>query len=305
MPGYQQFQNAKHQIFKNVGSTISRRVNTFHNRQPTKACMSNALGFPDELDVTLAYSNSLQLQSAVGEQQMIYEGNNPWDPDPQLGGRSADQYSIFKQVYRYCRVYGSSIEVNYNIINQEGFQCTVAPLAENDPISYEMLMVLPRSKTGRLVNAAGITSSRIVNDANTAGLFGINNLDWDVSNSFSLENTGSSAIEPARKWYWHVAFQTNESQNILNGSAKIRIFYRCHFYGRKFQSQLSTVTDDGDDDIPVLEPGSGGITIDDPPNPIVGVKPLNVAQFIDRPKNPLSKIILEGDDLSAFLSQKL
>lgn len=255
--------STRHNRFKRQGSTINR-INLFQNYLPSKVCMSNTLGFPDELDVTLCYSNDLQLQSSVGEQQMIYEGNNPWDPDPQLGGRSADQYSVFMPIYRYCRVYGSAIEVNYNVINQQAFQCTVAPLAENSAIAYEMLMCLPRSKVGRLVNAEGMSSWRIVNDANTASLYGINNLDWDLSNQFSLENTGTStAVEPTRKWYWHVAFQNNASQNTLNGSAKVRIFYRCHFYGRKFQSQLTAVTNDGDEDIPVLQP-SYETNINDP-----------------------------------------
>lgn len=249
--------------FKNTGTPVNQ-INSRPNFLPTQIT-SNSLGFPDEMNVTLAYFNDLQLQSSVGEQQMIYEGNNPWDPDPQLGGVSADQYQVFMSVYRYCRVYSSTIEVNYNIINSDGFQCVVAPLAENDSIAYEMLASIPRSKTGRMVSVYGPSSSRIVNSASTASLYGTQNLDYDLSNQFSLINTGSSvATEPVRKWYWHVAFQNNASQNSLNGTAKVRIFYKCHFYGRKYQPNLSTVTSDGTTSIPILSAGNSTVEINDP-----------------------------------------
>lgn len=223
-------------------------------------------------DCTLCYTNDVQLQSSIGEQQMIYEGNNPWDPDPQLGGRSADQYQVLSQVYKYCRVYGSAIEVNYSTINLDAFQCVVAPKAENSSVSYEMLMCMPRAKSGRIVQAGGFSSSRILNDANTASLYGIPDLDYDVSNQFSLVNAeqSTSVTEPTRKWYWHVAFQNLASQSALNGAAKVRIFYRCHFYGRKFQSVLDTVANDGDEEIPVLAPSGSETSINDPPEPLLG-----------------------------------
>lgn len=298
------------QTFKNMGSSNVNSINIFRNYQPSHVVSPHSLGFPDEMDLTLVYSNDLNMQSSVGEQQMIYEGNNPWDPDPQLGGRSASEYHTLMRVYRYCRVYGSAIEVNYNVINGDGFQCTVAPLAEPSAISYEMLMCLPRSKTGRIVTSQGVSSSLIVNDANTAALYGIKNLDWDISNQFSLINTSdTAATEPTRKWYWHVAFQNNAGQNSLNGTAKVRIFYRCHFYGRKFPTVLTSVTSDGDDAIPTLEP-SLETTILDPVTlgaQILDIEdsnlslPLNVGQFISRPKTPIKKFIIEGDDLTAFL----
>jgi len=251
--------------FKNMGKA-NNNVITFSNYQPVNATLPS-LGFPDTLDVTLAYTNDLQLSSSVGEQQMIYEGNNPWDPDPQLGGQSADQYSVFASVYRYCRVYGSAIEVNYSVINSDGFQALVCPRAENASTSYEIMMCMPRCKTGRLVNANGMSSWRIQNDANTGALYGISNLDYDIANTFSVINPDGSttSTEPIRKWYWHVAFQNNASQNSLNGAAKVRIFYRCHFYGRKFASNLSSVTSDGDEDIPVLvDVSDHEVTISDP-----------------------------------------
>lgn len=251
--------------FKNLGKSNNNIVSMYNNYQPTYMLNDRSVGFPDSLDVTLCYYNDLQLQSSVGEQQMIYEGNNPWDPDPQLGGRSADQYSVFASVYKYCRVYGSAIEVNYSVINSDSFQCLVTPKAENASSSFEILQCMPRSKIGRIVQAQGINSSLLKNDCNTASLYGIPNLDYDVANLFSLTNTeGSTAVtEPTRKWYWHVSFQNVASQNSLNGAAKIRIFYRCHFYGRKFASVLTTVTDDGDDDLPILAPSLETL-VDDP-----------------------------------------
>lgn len=255
-----------HQRFKNSIPNGNRFRRSVVNYQPSHVTSGRGVGFPDSFDVTLCYSNDLQLTSSVGEQQMIYEGNNPWDPDPQLGGRSADQYDVFRQVYRYCRVYASHIEVNYNIINGSGFQCCVAPLAENPSISYEMLMCLPRAKTGRVVNVSGITSSKLVNGASSSAMYGFNNLDWDISNTFSLINPdlSTSVIEPTRKWYWHVAFQNNASQSDLNGACKVRIFYKCHFYGRKFNSTLQAVTDDGDTEIPVLVESQSPTLIQDP-----------------------------------------
>lgn len=247
--------------FRNNGS----KIRNVHNFQPTHSS-ATGVGFPDSYDVTLCYSNNLQLASNVGEQQMIYEGNNPWDPDPQLGGRSADQYSVFQQVYKYCRVYGSKIEVDYNIINSDAFQAVVAPLVDNPSISYEMLMCLPRSKVGRIVSVGGITSSKLVNDVNTAAICGLGNLNYDIGNTFSLINADQSTAvtEPTRKWYWHIAFQTNATQQALNGSCKVRIYYRCHFYGRKFQAVLNEVTSDGDMTIPTLVQSDDPTIIDDP-----------------------------------------
>lgn len=265
--GGRRSRNLRKAGFKNAGSLPQRNIRRITNYLPTHGRATAGVGFPDTYNVTLCYSNDLNLASNVGEQQMIYEGNNPWDPDPQLGGRSADQYQVFAQVYKYCRVYGSMIEVNYNCINSDAFQCTVVPLADNPSISYEMLMCLPRAKTGRIVTTSGISSSMIVNDANTASICGIRNLDYDIGNTFSLHNVDQSTTvtEPARKWYWHVAMQTNATQNSLNGACKVRIFYRCHFYGRKFAANLQSVTNDGDDEIPVLVESNTPVIIEDPP----------------------------------------
>lgn len=255
--------------FRQFGRTNYNVSRSFNNNLPSHSINSNSWGFPDTYDVTLVYSNDLNLASSVGEQQMIYEGNNPWDPDPQLGGKSADQYQIFAQAYRYCRVYGSAIEVNYNIINQEGFQVCVTPRAENASSSYEILMTMPKAKTGRFVSLNGMTSWTIRNSCNTATLYGIKNLDYDIANTFSLINgeQSSTVTEPLRKWYWHVAAQCNATQNLLNAALKVRIFYKCHFYGRIYGSVLSSPTNDGDEEIPILVSTPETI-IEDPPEPI-------------------------------------
>lgn len=257
--------------YRNLGKQNNNVTTIVQNYQPIHTVLPG-LGMPDELDVTLCYYDDLNIASGLSSNQMTYEGNNPWDPDPQLGGRSADEYVALSRLYRYCRVYGSAIEVNYAIINSDSFQCVVTPKAEKYSMSYEMLMCMPRSKSGRIVSPSGTTSWTIRNDCNTASLYGIPNLDWDINNQFSLFNPdlSTSVTEPVRKWYWHVAFSTVATQNSLNGAAKVRIYYRCHFYGRKYDANLTSVSNDGDEDIDPLLP-SGTTLISDPPSPLITI----------------------------------
>jgi hypothetical protein len=230
--------------------TVRRKQNV------TPAVMRAPLSFgmPDVLHVDLLWSGIVNMQTSTAQIAAMYEGNNPWDPDPQLGGTSARDYQILQLMYRYCRCYGSEIDVSACIVNGNGFEVSVAALNKSTGVTYDLLQTLPQFMRGRHLTDGGITETRIKNFCSTKTLFGIQNLNWDLDHSFDLDNgeSGTSVTEPSRKWYWYIYASSNGSQTGINCSVNVTIRYQCKFFSKKYLSSLSDVTDDGDDTLPLM-----------------------------------------------------
>lgn len=265
--------------FKRRGSGLVNRVRVCNNFLPSKSMNNEAHGMPDEMYMNLAWSVGTNLQISGAQGAFVFEGNNPWDPDPQLGGTSAQEYQLMINHYRYCKVYGSAIQVNYTCINQASFSAVVVPRTVNVGMTYDVVKSLPRAKVGPLVVNTGTSSARITNDANTAALYGIPDLDYDTNHDWDLDNgeSGTTVTEPPRKWYWYIYFSAAASQAVMNGSAEITIVYRCKFYHKRYLDSLQTVTGDGD--VAVTEMLSRTTKDITDPLPIIL---LDQAQFIDK-----------------------
>ena len=241
------------QRYKNRKNLKLNRNRQIPNERPSIGLV-NSLGMPDDLYVDLVWAGIVDMQTVTAQVSVMYEGNNPWDPDPQLGGTSARDYQILQLLYRYCRVYASEIEVTGTIVNGNPFELAVFPMNKSVGVSYDLAMTLPRVVRSKPLTESGITSTRLVNYCSTRSIFGIENLDYDLDHNYDLDNSenGTSVTEPNQRWFWYIYASSNGSQSGINCALNVQIRYKCKFFSKIYHNTLSTVSSDGDISLPPM-----------------------------------------------------
>jgi hypothetical protein len=108
---------------ENKGPVFSRGANT------TMTLARNVMGIPQSRRITLAWANS----GSISQTEGIYAEsasvlNNPYDPDPTLGGESAQGFAKNMAFYSKCFVIGAKWRCDFaNLLTTSGLAPATAP----------------------------------------------------------------------------------------------------------------------------------------------------------------------------------
>lgn len=241
------------ELYKKGPTDFQNNMSRQRNYRPSVYVNRFSNGLPDEFCVNLVYANQFSVDTVTNQFAFNYEGANPWDPDPQIGGESAREYGFFASAYRYCRTYGSALTADYTIFSGQPVFGVLTPTHDSRGITYTLASSLPRAVKGAAVSLGGITNCRLYNSANTAAILGYPNLDYSLEHTFDLDNgdQGSSVTEPTQFWYWCLYFSSAAGQSGIHVTGSVKIVYKCRFYKKKY---LATLQENGDVDDPVDQP---------------------------------------------------
>jgi len=198
---------------------------------------------PDRIMVKLKFAYVLNV-SGVSAQVYTFVGNSVYDPDPLVGGTSAEGFNEWLAFYDYHRVHRSAINVEVtpdysgSAPNQSNVRIFVIPstaatwsLSTNSTASARFVKQAFLAWTGRGV-------AKIRSTMQTAKIFG---LHTNTADNFNLAGIGLS--NPTTKWYWHIIFSPmNQSVTDVKVFSQIVINYTVEFFNRKAAIALSIPT---------------------------------------------------------------
>jgi len=156
-------------------------------------------------------------------------GNGMWDPDTAGGGGHTPGMASLGYLYKFYRVYGSSVQVNIvNNDTDDPLHVAVMPNIDGANIlaaaQQDNIQGLPSCKSMIVLNQTG--QGQLYNSAKTKTLFGIKDID----------DAGFGAAynaDPTHNWYWTL-YLFNKSANALNCEVSITITFNAEWYGPNF-----------------------------------------------------------------------
>lgn len=198
---------------------------------------------PDRIMVKLKFAYVLNI-SGTSSQVYTFVGNSVYDPDPLVGGTSAEGFNEWLAFYDYHRVHRSAINVEVTpdysgaTPNQSNARIFVIPstaatwsLSVNSTASARFVKTAFLAWTGK-----GL--ARVRSTMQTAKIFG---LHTNTADNFNLAGIGLS--NPTTKWYWHIIYQAmNQSVTDIKVFSQISIMYTVEFFNRKAAIALSIPT---------------------------------------------------------------
>lgn len=202
---------------------------------------------PDRVMVKLRFGYKLAV-SGTGTQQYSFSGNSIYDPDPLVGGTSAEGFAQWMAFYDYYRVHHSKIELDVFA------DYTAATPMEAVVTTY----VIPTQSSSYSLTSDSTNASRYVkkchvawtgggydsvsNSMDTARLIGLRTITNDM---YTLSGTSSS--NPTVQWYWQCLFRP---MNTLATKLQVdvRVTYTVELFQRKAaiaQAITETHVEDG------------------------------------------------------------
>jgi hypothetical protein len=180
-------------------STTANRAITLSWRGPTF--------MPPRFRTNLCFSKSVSINNAGGISANVrFCPTYVYDIDPTLGSTACPGFAELSVLYRYYRLNGSSITVDF--LNYEAFPATVGVIPLNfDPtanhsatttVSYMSDVLMHTGPVGAITGSSVKTIKHAVSTAFYAGAVNKHVIDNYVGSS--------SGTSPANNWFWDVIF---------------------------------------------------------------------------------------------------
>lgn len=233
---------------KRVIGDVSKNNNE-NNYGPNQNRFSNVILSPDRMFIKMRFNYLFTASSTVAV-EYPYVGNSIYDPDPAIGGASADGFNQWMALYEYYRVHASDLKVNVNADysgaspNYSNVRVITVPST-----TATWTLSVNAAATSRFAKESHISWSGggmcvLNNSITTCKVLGIRSNEGDM---YSLSGTSSS--NPTIKWYWHLLIQGMSTAD-LKVFTEIRITYHVELWKRKDTIELSegpihAVYDDG------------------------------------------------------------
>lgn len=198
-----------------------------HNKKSTnKVCWPsfNKQPIPDEMWVTLSYTDRRDATSSVGAYAYVYALNDVYDPDVTGIGSQPLAYDQWVALYNRWVVLASEIEVtctSRSVSNQ--LAVAVVPCSSNTlvPTSYEAAAQMRYAKIA--ATTGGGPSPKIVLKAKVNEVSGVPLQSVQSDDQFS----GSNSASPSRRLVWGIFTETSGASDSFSLSVKIR--YKVRF----------------------------------------------------------------------------
>lgn len=211
--------------------------------------------FSDATFVKLNYHTRLYIQAGATPKVYIYELNDIWDPDGQVGGKTAYGQEYWAALYQKFTVYGSKIYaelIGTNAVNAS--QCcdlVYWPTASSTIGSdNDFNSVIPYAKQKIIQLGSGRTNYRVKSYMSTAKICGVDKKrisdDPNFSGLTSVSSTGGASPNNLAAWFF--SFQSADRVATIDCILNLKITYYVKFYGRKIP--LWNIASSGDTDFP-------------------------------------------------------
>ncbi|UYD39098.1 MAG: capsid protein [Wigfec virus K19_545] len=189
---------------------------------------------PDKIRVKLNYVVTINQTNGLGLlTNYIFRGNSLYDPDQTGTGVSSHGFPEWAAMYSRYRVAGSSIKAEIYPVSgtvladtQQIILNPTANLTDSMGKSPSTLIEMNYSKHKMFNLYKG--SSKINSYMSTRKIFGLTGSQWSQDEYASQTNNN-----PARSWYWSVAFAPLLSGEVTGRSVlRVKLTYYAEFYDR-------------------------------------------------------------------------
>lgn len=178
-------------------------------------------------------------------------GNNPYDPDPAIGGDSTYWFNTLGRVYQYFYCSGSKIRVSFlpdTITATPNTTGTIFSIQPTGAYCYVLPSVDGTQPTTDFedLQQAGYSKTKLINRTNGEGRKYVikhymNNkkiIGFDPKNISNYFGTVSSS--PVNLWFWFFGFRVLNPTDSLTGQTDVVITYYTTWF-RRYPTTVPTV----------------------------------------------------------------
>lgn len=200
--------------------------------QPYRVHIRKGTIAPDELRVTLRYTQRVPLASVVGvPASQLFTGNGPFDPDNTGTGLQPEGYDEWSTLYSRQRTVGS--------------RCRLKGINTTQTLAFEELVLCPvpttisvitdinnlkAAKYAQTVLVATNTKAEEINiDMDTAKLMGLPKIGPEVEENYQSLVTAN----PSRLWLWQIAMQPVDQTSTTTLVVYVEVDYDIVFFSRR------------------------------------------------------------------------
>lgn len=206
-----------------------------HNKKSYKVCWPsfNKQPIPDEMWVTLSFTDRLDATSSTGAYSYLYASNDIYDPNVTGVGTQPLAYDQWCTLYNRWVVLASEIEVictSRAVSNQ--LSVAVVPITASSltPSGYDPASQMRYAKIA--ATTGGGPSPKITSKVRMNELYGVPLQTVQSDDAFA----GSTSASPNRRMLWGIYTETSGASDVFSLAIKIR--YKVRF----FQPYLSDVS---------------------------------------------------------------
>ena len=224
---------------------MRKKQQHFNNNDQYVVCpnanrFSNVVLTPDRMFIKMRFAYIVRVSGTVA-QQYVFCGNSIYDPDPAIGGASAEGFNQWMAFYQFYRVHNSSIRVDVTpdytgaSPNYSNIRAIVVPSTTATWTLSPMAASCSRFARKGHIAWTGKGLATITNRMSTCKLLGLRSNEGDM---YSLSGTSSS--NPTILWYWHILFDgMNGSSSDVKVISEHVITYSVELWKRKDTIELS------------------------------------------------------------------
>lgn len=201
-------------------ASISNQITNQSSSYNTLKFNPRAYPLPTAFRTTLVYYEQVNFTAVTTPQTYIFRGNSPFDPNQTGTGSQPVGYDNLATFYEeYCCI-GSRIRVDIFNTTVSAIQLAVCPTASSSsPSSYNEVVLFGGNHKQVNVDGTsrgGSSIGKIEKDQVTTRYFQ-QPIDRDFRSLFTTN--------PARQWYWCLAFQTADQVTTISVNLQIQIWY--------------------------------------------------------------------------------
>lgn len=218
---------------KKGGKRRSGKASKIRIRQPSF--------FADSTYVKLHYH--ARVNKVVGASPAVYMFalNDIWDPDLQIGGKTAYGQEYWAQFYKYFTVFGSKISINFISIDasvtNQALDVVLWPSASTTfGADNDFNSCIPYAKQKIVQGASGRSGYLLYNYMSTSKIMGVAKKRVADDPNFSgqtVPTSGSGGSGPNSAAAWFISLQSADRLQNTSTTMNIRLTYYVKFYGRK------------------------------------------------------------------------
>lgn len=180
--------------------------------------------FPENLKCKMVYKAAETTQStgAGSWVDIVFRGNNIYDPYYPVGGRTVMGWPEANSIYKQYKVIGSRITVYAWNLTGATARCYIWPSMDFNAAATETATMGENNVSHGYVLPGGFSGVR---NAGNPGEFKHSATTSQIMNAKgAIGDPGFSALmaaAPAHEWYWHVAFASGTANNDIKYSMEI------------------------------------------------------------------------------------
>lgn len=185
----------------------------------------NKMPVPDEMWVTLRYSEALDATASVGLYSYVFAANDVYDPNITGAGSQPLAYDQWTSIYNRWTVLASDIDVQITSRTVSGrLSVAVVPVTQSSvaPTTYEAASQMRLAKHAS--TTGGGPSPVIRSSVKMHELYGVPLVTIQADDAFS----GATTASPNRRMAWAIVAETSGSSDALsltiNLKYKVRLF---------------------------------------------------------------------------------